>query len=147
MGSNAQTDIELAVEYAKQDVNPTYIDKLDSGWVFLGLNQVLRGCCFMVADPYVESIEDLPVNRRNQFIDDTLRVGAAIKQVTGAAKLNYLLLGNKDPVLHMHIVPRYETEDEVHKTHGPWKYTNYVKFDPERDAGLIIEIREALQNS
>ena len=146
MTSNAQTDIELAVEYAKQGTNPLYITQLESGWVFLGLNQVLRGCCFLVADPHVSTIEDLSPHARAQYIDDMIVVGKAIQAVTGASKINYLFLGNKDPILHVHIIPRFDDEPDQYKAHGPWKYDEYVKFDIERDQPLIDALRTAIEN-
>lgn len=146
MNANA-TDIELAVEYAQAGNNPTTITKVTSGWVFLGLNQVLRGCCLLVAEPVVESIDDLEVETRNQFFADMLRVGRAIRKVTGADKVNYLLLGNKDPALHVHIVPRYADEADEFRAHGPWKYSEYVKFDIERDAALIRQLKQEIDRN
>ncbi len=98
----------------------------------------------MVAEPVVESIDDLEVETRNQFFADMLRVGRAIRKVTGADKVNYLLLGNKDPALHVHIVPRYADEADEFKAHGPWKYSEYVKFDIERDAVLIRQLKQEI---
>ena len=139
------TDIELAIEYAQAGNNPTTISRVRSGWVFLALNQVLRGCCLLVADPVTSSIEDLDDTRRQQFIDDMLLTGKAIKKVTGAARINYLVLGNKDPVLHVHIIPRFSDEPDEYKSHGPWKYENYVKFDTERDTPLIEQLRVEIE--
>ncbi len=146
MNANA-TDIELAVEYAQAGNNPTMITKVASGWVFLGLNQVLRGCCLLVAEPFVESIHEMELSARNQFFADMLLVGQAICSVTGADRINYLLLGNKDPVLHVHIVPRYKDEAEEYKAHGPWKYDEYVKFDIERDSDLIRELKQEIDRN
>jgi len=143
--STMQTDIELAVEYAKQDSNPMLICQLSSGWLFLALNQVLKGSCFLVAEPFVVQLEDLTVTARQNFVNDMIKVGDSVRAVTGAQKVNYLFLGNKDPVLHVHIIPRYKDEDDEYKAHGPWKYKNYVKFEIERDKSLIAELNAAIQ--
>jgi diadenosine tetraphosphate (Ap4A) HIT family hydrolase len=140
-----QTDIELAVDLAKAGTNPTFITQLDSGWVFLGLNQVLAGTCFLVADPYIATIDDMDEGRRNAFMSDMLLVGKAVMAVTGAERMNYLFLGNKDPVLHVHIIPRFGDENEEYKQHGPWKYEEYTKFDIDRDTPLIEKIRAELK--
>ena len=132
-----QTDIELALDYAHQGSAPTTIARLESGWVFLALNQILRGTCLLAADPVVATLDDLSPSARAVFIDDMLTTGKAIMKVTGADRINYLFLGNKDPVLHVHLVPRYEDEDPEYRTHGPWKYEEYLKFDLERDRPLM----------
>ena len=140
----AVTDIELALEYAHSGSNPTTITQVNSGWVFLGLNQVLKGCCLLVAEPVINTIADLDKDVRNKFFDDMLMVGKAITNITGAAKCNYLLLGNKDPVLHVHIIPRFSDEPKEYQEHGPWKYKNYVKFEIERDLPLILELKNEI---
>ncbi len=145
MTSNVQTDIELAVEYAKQESNPMTICKMPSGWLFLALNQVLKGSCLLVCEPFVVSLESLEEKQRQQFITDMLLTSKAIQSVTGAERSNFLFLGNKDPVLHVHIIPRYSDEDEKYKAHGPWKYETYVKFDFSRDESLIAKIKEEIK--
>ena len=144
-GKTMQTDIELAVDLAKAGDNRTFITQLDSGWVFLGLNQNLKGTCFLVADPYVKTIDDMEEGVRNAFMSDMLLVGKAIKAVTQAERMNYLFLGNKDPLLHVHIIPRFADEAEEYRQHGPWKYEEYLKFDDDRDAPLIENIRNELK--
>ena len=41
------------------------------------------------------------------FLKDVMRVAKALKEVTGAAKINYEIHGNTIPHLHMHLFPRY----------------------------------------
>ncbi len=139
-----QTDIELALDYANQGTAPTTIARLKSGWVFLALNQILRGTCLLAAEPVVASLDELSLEARNIFIDDMLKTGAAIMSVTGADRINYLFLGNKDPVLHVHLIPRYTDEDPAYRVHGPWKYQQYLKFEIERDQSLITDLTQAL---
>lgn len=139
--SQQDTDIELALEYAHQGGAPTTIARLKSGWVFLALNQILRGTCLLAADPVVDTLDDLSPEARATFIDDMLMTGRAIMKVTGADRINYLFLGNKDPVLHVHLIPRYADEDPEYRAHGPWKYQQYLKFDIDRDRALIDELK------
>ena len=142
--SQYDTDIELALDLANQGAAQMAVTQLQSGWVFLGLNQILKGTCFLVAEPVVTSLDDLSAESRAVFMEDMLTIGRAVKTVTGADKINYLFLGNKDPVLHVHIVPRYSEEDPKYRTHGPWRYEEYLKFDVERDQALIDQLRESL---
>jgi diadenosine tetraphosphate (Ap4A) HIT family hydrolase len=38
------------------------------------------------------------------------RLGDAVLAVTGADRINYEILGNVEPALHAHIIPRYASE-------------------------------------
>ena len=47
-------------------------------------------------------------------------VGDALLEVTGAYRINYAILGNTDPALHAHIVPRFLTEPDEYRKGPPW---------------------------
>jgi hypothetical protein len=40
------------------------------------------------------------------------------------AEINYALMGNANPILHAHIVPRYLDEPEDLRKQPPWFYPN-----------------------
>ncbi|HQN43427.1 MAG TPA: hypothetical protein PLA25_04795, partial [Anaerolineaceae bacterium] len=70
-------------------------------------------------------------------------------EVTGAYRINYAIMGNSEPVLHAHIVPRYLSEPEE-LLHGlPWSYPqaqmDAVGFDPVRDQALMQKLAQAIQ--
>ncbi len=48
-----------------------------------------------------------------QYSLDVLRIGDALLAVTGAHRINYETLGNSEPALHTHIIPRYANEPEA----------------------------------
>ena len=75
-------------------------------------------------------------------------IGDALLEVTDAARINYEILGNKDPALHAHVFPRYACEASD-KRHGPvWGYGREERdgrpFDLERDRELMDAIRDCL---
>ena len=76
-------------------------------------------------------------------------IGDALLEVTGAFRINYGILGNSDPFLHAHIVPRYMTEPEKFRKGLPWSYpkklVNGVVFDYEHDKELMKQISAAIQ--
>ena len=76
-------------------------------------------------------------------------VGDALLEVTGAFRINYAVLGNTDPALHAHIVPRYMTEPEQYRKGPPWSYPREVfdgkPFDFERDKELAQQLAAAIQ--
>jgi diadenosine tetraphosphate (Ap4A) HIT family hydrolase len=69
-------------------------------------------------------------------------------KITGAYRINYAILGNCDPVLHAHIIPRYASEPEEYLHELPWSYLNSMgeklRYDYIRDRALIEEIASAL---
>jgi diadenosine tetraphosphate (Ap4A) HIT family hydrolase len=58
-------------------------------------------------------------------------------------------MGNQDPALHAHIIPRYLNEPDENRKGSPWSYPKEVvdatMFDYERDKPLIHEIARTIQ--
>ncbi len=50
---------------------------------------------------------ELGADEAAQFFDELLKVGRAIEQVFEPVKMNYDILGNSVPHLHVHAIPRY----------------------------------------
>ena len=137
------------LEQARNGTNPALICQVASGWVTLCDMQFLRGYCILLADPIVTSLNDLDRFRRLEFLCDMALVGDALKEVTGAFRVNYVIAGNSDPFLHAHIVPRYMSEPHSMRKGLPWSYPPSILeatlFDFERDHELIQQLRQALQ--
>jgi diadenosine tetraphosphate (Ap4A) HIT family hydrolase len=76
-------------------------------------------------------------------------VGDALLEVTGAYRINYVIMGNSDQVLHAHIVPRYLTEPDEFRRNTPWSYPQDVMgntlFDSNRDRELMSKINDAIR--
>jgi diadenosine tetraphosphate (Ap4A) HIT family hydrolase len=134
---------------ARAGTNPTVICRVSSGWVVMFDMQYLRGYTILLADPPVASINNLDHFRRAEYLGNMVLVGDALLEVTGAYRINYGILGNSDPFLHAHIVPRYLTEPENLRNGLPWSYPknlmNAVAFDPARDKELMGQIATAIQ--
>jgi arsenate reductase len=69
----------------------------------------------LLADPAVPSVNDLQGQQRLDYLQDVVRVGDALLEVTGAARINYETWCNQAPSLHTHIVPRYATEPQAQR--------------------------------
>ena len=141
--------IPQRVEAARGGTNPAVIYRVPSGWVVLCDWQFLSGYCILLADPLVTSLNDLDHTQREIFLRDMTLVGDALMEVTGAYRINYAILGNTDPYLHAHIVPRFLTEPEELRKGLPWSYPkdqmDSVKFDNRRDKPLIEKISQTIQ--
>lgn len=75
-------------------------------------------------------------------------VGDAILEVTGATRINYEMLGNLEPALHAHVLPRRDDEPEALRTRPIWfhDWDAAPRFEPSRDASLVQAIAEALRH-
>ena len=140
------TLIHERVEQTREGKNPTLICRMPSGWAVLGDTQFLRGYSLLLPDPVVADLNALDTPDRTRFLLDMALVGDALLEVTGAARINYSILSNSDPALHAHIIPRYDSEPEKLRR-GPTAFydrENAPQFDPERDAELMAQLKEAI---
>ena len=142
--------IEERVAAARRGENPYVIAKMASGWLVIGDVQPLAGYCVFLADPVVESINALAPQARAQYSLDVLRAGDPLLAVTDAYRINYETLGNFEPALHTHIIPRYLSEpDEKRRMQASHNYNwpSARKFDPLADRPLIEAIRRWLESN
>jgi len=126
-----ETEIHRQVAAARAGKEARVAARLFSGWVLLGERQFVRGYVLLLPDPVVSSLNALTTQARAQFMNDMGRLGDALLKVTGAARINYAILGNQEPALHAHVIPRYADEpDELRAAH-PWAYDWQVapRFD------------------
>jgi diadenosine tetraphosphate (Ap4A) HIT family hydrolase len=129
--------------------DPSFICQMSSGCVYLSQMQFLRGYCILSSEPVVASINDLLPDERSFFLLDMVKIGDAIMKVTDAFRINYAIMGNNQPVLHAHIVPRHMWEPEKLRKGLPWDhpeiFAEATQFDPKRDQTLVDELRNILQ--
>jgi diadenosine tetraphosphate (Ap4A) HIT family hydrolase len=143
------TLIHERVAAAQAGTNLTVICRMPSGWAVLCDVQFLRGYSLLLPDPVVPDLNALDRKHRAQYLLDMATIGDALLEVTGAFRINYEILGNLDPALHAHIIPRYMSEPEDLRK-GPAflydrDYRNSIKFDYERDKELMQHIAAAIQ--
>jgi diadenosine tetraphosphate (Ap4A) HIT family hydrolase len=90
----------------------------------------------------VEDLNALDGARRRQFLADMAAVGDAVLACTGALRINYAMLGNMEPALHAHVIPRLRDEpQETRQTH-PWAVDwNHA---PPYSAAVHGELKECI---
>ena len=116
------TAIHHLVVAAREGKEPRVAAKLTSGWVLFGERQFVRGYVLLLPDPVVPSLNALGAQERSQFMVDMARLGDALLKVTNALRINYAILGNVEPALHAHVIPRYAEEPEAQRLAHPWTY-------------------------
>lgn len=117
-----KTLIHKRVEQARNGLNEKVVCRVNSGWVVIGDVQFLHGYCLLLADPVVESINDLTPERQKEYLYEMAVIGDALIEITGCYRVNYGILGNSEPALHAHIFPRYESEEFNLKKFPAWFY-------------------------
>ena len=141
--------VEQGVEQARAGTHHALVCRVPSGWVVLCEMQYLSGYCIHLSDPVVPDLNVLDQAQREQYLSDMAIIGDALLEVTGAYRINYAIMGNSDPALHAHIVPRYRSEPDPYRTNTPCSYPKEVMdarlFDQERDAELIAKLAEAIE--
>lgn len=126
---------------------PRAIARMPSGWLALGDPQVLPGYCVLYPDPVVPHLNALTGPARLQFLEDMARTGDVLMEILSPARINYEILGNLEPALHGHIVPRYDSESEHQRTRPVFFYDFDAapKFNWESHGELIQQIRAGLE--
>lgn len=136
------------VERCRAGAHPRLVARLESGWAVMGESQVLPGYCILLADPIVPTLNDLDEAGRSAFLHDMASLGDAALLACDPrpARVNYEMLGNLDPTLHAHVVPRYDAEPDAVRTKAIWLYPSHVWNDPARayDEARDGALREAI---
>lgn len=144
------TIIADKVARARAGENPAVIARLSSGFAVMNDNQPepIAGCCVLLPDPVVPSVNDLDAVARARFMADMLLLGDAVLAATGAERINYLILCNMAPELHAHVIPRFASEDPEKRRLGPFEAYAFgasPKLDAEgAHAALMGAIRDEL---
>ncbi len=141
-----RTVIHQWVEAARDGNNPRVVTKLDGAWLFMGEAQFLPGYMLVVPDPVVTDLNALPLPARDRLLRQVGLVGDALLEHTDAVRINYEILGNLQPALHVHIFPRYADEAEDLRTKPVWSYDwdAAPRFDPDRDKALMDKVKSYL---
>ena len=137
------TAIHRRVAACREGADPTLVARLDSGWAVMGDPQVIAGYCLLLPDPVVPDLNALLPAGQAAFLADMARLGAALRDLTGAVRINYAIFGNVEPALHAHVIPRYRTEPEAMRTAHPWTYD--WNTAPTFDLGAAAPLLKALR--
>ncbi|MBT8152256.1 MAG: hypothetical protein KJO62_12720 [Gammaproteobacteria bacterium] len=143
------TLIHKFVEDCRQGKNPRTICRVRSGWAVMGEAQFLHGYSLILPDPVVPDLNALAGNARATLLQDMATLGDALLAITDAVRINYEILGNLEPALHLHVFPRYESEPQTLKTKPVWFYDwdSAPEFDANRDAEIMNRIADYLKRA
>ncbi|HEX8321989.1 HIT family protein [Longimicrobium sp.] len=88
---------------------PTHIiAELEVSWLTMGDDPgPLPGSCALFLRRHAVELHELEPDEGCAYMRDIQRVSRAVKEATGAVKMNYEIHGNTIPHLHTHFFPRY----------------------------------------
>ena len=89
----------------------------------LGLYNDARfpGRSILALHDHYEELGDVHPDLLMRFALDAARAGRAIKLATTADRMNYAVLGNVEPHVHFHLIPRVVANDPV-PNRPPWEH-------------------------
>jgi diadenosine tetraphosphate (Ap4A) HIT family hydrolase len=87
-------------------------------------------------------LHDLSVADRAVLMEEIARAGAALKSLSGAAKINVGALGNIVPQLHIHVVVR--TEADAAWPGAVWGHGRPVPYEAAARDSLIARLKASL---
>jgi len=114
-----------------------FIAELKSCYVILGDQQFYRGYCVLFARLHATELYLMPAGAARLLFDEMRLVAEAIAAAVKPWKMNYECLGNAEPHVHWHLLPRYET-DEMRRA------PIWLRPESERKASLDENDRRAL---
>lgn len=140
------TAIHRQVESARAGTLARVITRMPSGWAVLGDPQITHGYCLLLPDPVVPDLNALTGDARRQFLADMAALGDAVLAATGAERINYEILGNVEPALHAHVIPRHASEDPGLRAKPVWlhDWTVAPPFELAQHAALAERIKARL---
>lgn len=107
-------------------------------------NAVARGHTILIfRDRHVGSLTDLAEAEVAAYWQDVHRVTRMIERVFAPCHMNFLLLGNLAPHLHIHLVPRY-LDDPAPGKPLPWEPTPVEPAEFERQITALAEAAKAI---
>ncbi len=106
----------------------------------------LFGKMYVMPRKHFFHFEDMPPCDMADFMGEVQRVGAALRKITGAEKINYEMHSNSGAHLHIHLFPRYLDDDFPsapidYRICEPAPYESYEEF-----LWFVKRMREELIN-
>lgn len=124
-----------------------FIAELRSCYVILGDQQFYRGYCVLLAKLHATELYLMPADDARVLFDEMRLTAEAIAAVVKPWKMNYECLGNSEPHVHWHLLPRNENEPEELRRGPIWlrpESERKVPLDENDRSALVGSLRQQL---
>jgi diadenosine tetraphosphate (Ap4A) HIT family hydrolase len=89
---------------------PDLVAELPTSYMILGDAQFYRGYCLMLAKRHVTEMFRMESGEARALFEEMRAASGAIAAIVNPWKLNYECLGNAEPHVHWHLIPRFESD-------------------------------------
>jgi diadenosine tetraphosphate (Ap4A) HIT family hydrolase len=127
------------IDRIKADAFRDFVAELKSSYVILGDQQFYRGYCVLLAKLHATELYLMPADTAHLLSDEMRLAAEAIAVVVKPWKMNYECLGNSEPHVHWHLLPRQESESAELRRGPIW-----LRPESERKVPLDENDRRAL---
>jgi diadenosine tetraphosphate (Ap4A) HIT family hydrolase len=127
------------IDRIKANAFNDFLAELESCYVILGDQQFYRGYCVLFAKLHATELYLMPADSARLLCDEMRLVAEAIAAVVKPWKMNYECLGNSEPHVHWHLLPRNESEPAELRRGPIW-----LRPESERKVTLDENDRRAL---
>lgn len=86
------------------------IVELANSWLSSERFECLPGACHLIAKKHVVELFEFTDTELLSLMKEVQLCAKALKEVTGAVKINYEIHGNTVPHFHIHLYPRYRDD-------------------------------------
>ncbi|MCC6159865.1 MAG: diadenosine tetraphosphatase [Deltaproteobacteria bacterium] len=114
----------------------------------LGLYNDARfpGRCILALNDHAEDFALIPEKLAFEFVLDARHAARAIAIAMKVPRVNYAILGNAEPHVHFHLIPRNPSDDPV-PNRSPWNHPDPVrKLAPDLRDEIRSGIAAALEH-
>ncbi|MBI2921470.1 MAG: HIT family protein [Planctomycetes bacterium] len=112
----------------------------------LAEDQTWPGWSMLVSKKHVSELFDLTPEERAAGIEEVAGAAKILKDVFNAAKMNIELLGNQQPHIHWHVIPRRTDDPAWNKPIWSFDHKPRPLSSKEHDS-VVSRIRRALPQS
>ncbi len=122
----------------------TEVIRLDLTTVYLYREQSYPGRCVVAMNRHVHKLTDLTPEEHAVFCAEVSKSAKVWTELYQPGKINYLVMGDMSPHLHIHLVPKYPGGTDwgtmFQMMPEPQKY-----LSAEEEAAEVAKIRKALE--
>ncbi len=92
-------------------------------------------------DQHFDQLDEIPADLSAAFFDDVQQTVWRLKEYTGALRVNLAILGNSEPHIHAHLIPRKPIQ-EPEPNKSPWDDPRpRTPLEPAHEELILSELR------